>query len=77
MSKHQHLFNWLQAKFARKPKIVILGGGYSETPNYYVDSGFEKATIAGQMTQLKLTEDTAGERWVTVDNSFSFAEYSV
>jgi len=77
MSKNQHLFQWLQAKFVRKPKLVIQSGANSETPNYYVESGFEKVTIAGQVTKLKLTEDTAGERWFTVGDDFSFAGYSV
>ena len=77
MSKHQHLFNWLQAKFARKPKIIILGGDYSEHPNYYVESGFEPCEIAGQQTKLNLTEDTSGQRLVPVDNNFSFVRYGV
>jgi len=77
MSKNQHLFQWLQAKFARKPKLVILGGANSETLNYYVESGFKNVTIAGQVTKLKLTEDTAGKRWFTVGDDFSFAGYSV
>lgn len=77
MSKYQHLFNWLQAKFARKPKFVITGGSYSEKPNHYSESGFEQCLIAGQETALNLIEDLAGRRWVTVGNDFSFANYSV
>lgn len=77
MSKYQRLFNWLQAKFARKPKVVIHGGAYSETPNYYSESGFEQCEIAGQLIELNLTEDTSGRHWVTVGANFSFAGYSV
>ena len=77
MSKHQHLFNWLQAKFARKPKIIIHGGAHSETPNYYAESGFESCEIAGQQTKPNLTKDTSGRRWVTVGSGFSFAGYSI
>jgi hypothetical protein len=77
MSKHQHLFNWLQAKFARKPKTIIRGGAHSETPNYYAESGFEQCEIAGQQTRLNLTEDSSGRRWVTVGNDFSFARYYI
>lgn len=77
MSKHQHLFNWLQAKFACKPKFAITGGSYSEKPNYYAESSFEQCLIAGQEAALNLTEDTSGRRWITVGNDFSFAGYSV
>lgn len=77
MSKHQHLFNWLQAKFARKPKFVITGGSCSEKPNYYSESGFEQCLISWQETKLNLIEDLTGQRWITVGNDFSFAGYSL
>ncbi len=75
MSKNQQLFQWLSSKFFGKKKIVNVGGAYSETPNYYVESGFQDFILAGQKTKLNLTECTSGQWWFTIGNDFSFEGY--
>jgi len=73
MKNKKQFFQWLNTRFLnKKPKKIITGGAYADSPNYYVDSGWGDIEINKQKTKIKLVEDTGGTRFLVVNDSFSF-----